>query len=72
MFLNDNDRNKQIKNVVRTHGSSLFNEGAEIYAERLDDEPVFVCKCANAEFAEIIVTKVNVYDVLTNRGFEDV
>ena len=57
----------------REHGgASLFNQGAEIYAERVDDEPMFVCECANTRFAEIIVEKINVYDVLINGAFEDV
>ena len=66
------ERDKQIRDAVIAHGASLFNDGAEVYAERLDDEPMFVCECASTEFAEIIVQKINVYDVLTNKGFEDV
>ena len=58
--------------AVEEHGTSVFNIETKVYAKNGDDEPTFVCDCESVKYAEIIVAKINVYDVLINGSFEDV
>jgi hypothetical protein len=58
--------------AVEAHGVSVFNIDKKVYAKKEGGEPLLVCECVSVAYAEIIVAKVNVYDVLINGSFEDV